>query len=46
LKADTSLGQAVSSAAAPAIAELLGVEERKVMQRRRTLNIAKLFGLS
>jgi hypothetical protein len=45
LKAHTILGQAVSSAAALAIAELRGVDERSVVQRCRR-NGAKLFGLS
>jgi hypothetical protein len=45
LKTHTSLGQAVSSAAALAIAELRGVDERSVVQRCRR-NSAKLFGLS
>jgi hypothetical protein len=45
LKAHTSLGQAVSSAAALAIAELRGVDERTVVQRCKS-DSAKLFGLS
>jgi hypothetical protein len=45
LKAHTSLGQAASSAAALAIAELRGADERTVVQRC-TRNSAKLFGLS
>jgi hypothetical protein len=45
LKAHTNLGQAASSAAAFAIAELRGVDERTVVQGC-TRNSAKLFGLS